>query len=293
MRRAAILYGADDQQAARCAGEGRRLDSRRIYPALIFIPLFVFLVRYLPPVAFFALVTTAALLALAEFYRLHFRDARVPVAMALGLAAGALLLISLQWPGSISERTVFLVALIAVLAYRLTSTRELKQGLVDSAVLMFGVLYIGLTLGHLLLTRALEGGEFLIFFVFLVTWAGDTGAYYIGLRLGHRKLAPVISPNKTVEGLVGGLGFAIISALLARAWFLPTFSIADCLATGFLLTLAGLLGDLSESALKRSAGVKDTGALIPAHGGMLDRLDSLLFAAPAFYYYVTLVKGAA
>jgi phosphatidate cytidylyltransferase len=140
------------------------------------------------------------------------------------------------------------------------------------------------------LTRALEGGEFLIFFLVLVTWAGDAGAYYTGRSLGRRQLAPVISPNKTVEGLLGGLILAVAAALVARAWFLPSFSVADCVAIGLLLTMAGALGDLTESVLKRSAGVKDSGTVIPAHGGMLDRLDSLLFAAPAFYYYVTLVK---
>jgi phosphatidate cytidylyltransferase len=141
------------------------------------------------------------------------------------------------------------------------------------------------------LTRALDGGEFLVFFVVLVTWAGDTGAYYVGMSLGRHQLAPVISPNKTVEGLMGGLLLALAMAVVASLWFLPSLTLADCLATGLLLAGAGLLGDLVESALKRSAGVKDSGMLIPGHGGMLDRLDSLLFTAPIFYYYVTLVKG--
>ncbi|MBM4124999.1 MAG: phosphatidate cytidylyltransferase, partial [Nitrospira sp.] len=163
----------------------------------------------------------------------------------------------------------------------------------DSAVLVFGILYIGLTMGHLLLTRSLAEGEFLIFFLVLVTWAGDTGAYYAGVSLGRRKLAPVISPNKTLEGLLGGLLLAILVSIGAGLWFLPSFSLTDCLALGLVLTLTGMVGDLAESVLKRSAGVKDSGSLIPAHGGMFDRLDSLLFTAPAFYYYVTLIKGTA
>jgi len=269
----------------------RRLDGRRVYPALVFIPLFYVLVRHFPPSVFFVLVTATALLALAEFYRLHFREGSDRAATGLGLGLTGLLLASLQWPGIISERSIFLLAVAVVLTYRLVSPREVTQGLVDSAVLLFGVLYIGLTMGCLLLTRALSNGEFLIFFLLLITWAGDTGAYYAGISLGRRKLAPVISPNKTVEGLIGGLMLAVLVSVGARFWFLPSFSLADCLATGLLLTGAGVLGDLAESALKRSAGVKDSGSLIPAHGGMLDRLDSLLFTAPAFYYYVTLVKG--
>lgn len=288
-----------DRQADPGAREHERKspDNRRLYVALVFLPLFYLLVRYAPPFAFFLLVAAAALLALGEFYRLHFRDDSRRGAMLIGLASAAAWLIALQWPGLVSDRTVVLAILVAALAYQVgagvaRSARGLHQSLVDSAVLLFGVVYVGLTMGYLLLTRALPGGEFLVFFVFLVTWAGDTGAYYAGTRLGRRRLAPMISPNKTVEGLIGGLVLGILGALLGRAWFLPSLSIADCLAIGFLLTAAGVLGDLSESVLKRGAGVKDSGALIPAHGGMLDRLDSMLFAAPAFYYYMTLVKGA-
>lgn len=270
------------------------LDGRRVYAALVFAPLFYVLVRHGTPVAFFTLVTAAALLALVEFYRLYFLNQRVPiVAMALGLSLSGLLLASFQWPDLISERVVLLLGLMAVLMYRLGSRRSLSQSLIDSAVLIFGILYIGLTLGHLLLTRAQEGGQFLIFFVVLVTWASDTGAYYVGRTLGRHRLAPMVSPNKTVEGLIGGLVLAVLLALAARAWFLPSFTVADCLATGVLLSLAGSLGDLAESVLKRSAGVKDSGTILPGHGGMLDRLDSLLFTAPVFYYYVLFVKGSA
>ncbi len=279
------------QTPSEAAAIKKRVDGRRLYAALIFIPLFYVLVRYFPPIFFFGLVVGAALLAQFEFYRLHFRDDRVPVLAALGLGTGAVLLASLQWPGTLPERAVLLVALIAALTSRLVATSELKRSLVDSSVMVFGVLYVSLTLGHLLLTRTLPGGEYLIFFLVLVTWAGDTGAYYAGVTLGRHKLAPVVSPNKTIEGLLGGLVLAVVVAFIAQRWFLPTFTILDCVATGLLLTGVGVLGDLSESAMKRSAGVKDSGAVIPAHGGMLDRLDSLLFTAPTFYYYMTLVKG--
>lgn len=299
MTRGSVGCGADDKQPHELpvtAGRPtapRRLDLRRFVVAAIFVPLIYALIRYFPPVVFFVLVTTTALLALVEFYRLYFRDRPATLIITLTLGAGftTLLLISLQWPELLSERTVLLLTVGAALASRLLLTRELSHSLVDSAVLVSGVLYIGLMLGHLLLMRALPEGVFLIFFVVLVTWAGDTGAYFIGTTLGYRRLAPVISPNKTIEGLVGGVAFAVSAALIARYWFLPSFSVADCLATGILLALAGALGDLAESALKRSAGVKDSGALLPSHGGMLDRLDSMLFTAPAFYYYVTLIKG--
>jgi phosphatidate cytidylyltransferase len=174
----------------------------------------------------------------------------------------------------------------------LASRQDLRRAVMQSAVLVTGVLYIGLTLGCLLLTRALPEGEFLVFFVVLVTWAGDTGAYISGKTMGRHPLAPVISPKKTVEGLIGGVVLALVVAALSRLWFLPAVSLLDAVVLAALLTLAGLLGDLAESAIKRSVNQKDSGRLIPGHGGMLDRLDSLLFTAPCFYYYVTLVKGS-
>jgi phosphatidate cytidylyltransferase len=271
----------------------RRWDNRRVYVALLFVPLFYALVRHAHPLAFVALVMAAALQSVAEFYRLHFREEGLPsAAMTVGFGATTLVLASFQWPGSLSGHTLALVIVIGALMHRLFARRSVTHGLMDPAIIVFGPLYIGLCLGHLLLVRAMPDGEFLIFGLFLVTWAADTGAYYAGTSLGRHKLAPAISPNKTVEGFAGGLAAAILSAFLAQAWFLPSLTGADCVALGFLLTIAGLLGDLAESAMKRGAGVKDSGSLIPGHGGILDRLDSLLFTAPAFYYYVFLVKGA-
>jgi phosphatidate cytidylyltransferase len=270
---------------------GRRLDPRRVLSAAVFLPLFYLLVRYGPPVGFFALVWTVTLLALAEFYRLHFGPQAGFSSQWLGLGCATLLLIGLQWPGVAPGELVLVLALAAILVSRLASGDALKQGLVDAAVLLFGVVYVGLLLGHLLLTRALPKGEWLVFYLVLVTWAGDTGAYYVGMTVGKRKLAPQISPNKTMEGLLGGVALAVLAALAGRLWFVSAFSLSDCVALGLLLALAGVAGDLVESALKRSVGVKDSGALIPGHGGMLDRLDSMLFTAPTFYYYVTLTQG--
>lgn len=270
----------------------RRWDGRRVYAALVIIPLLYALVRYAPPEGFFVLIATAALLTVAEFYRLHFREHGLPAAvMTLGFSITILLMASMQWPSGIPDRAFVLAIVIIALIHRLYARRTMTQGLMDPAIVAFGPLYIGLCLGHLLLLRTMTEGEFLIVFVCMVTWMADAGAYYVGMSLGRHKLAPSISPNKTVEGFIGGLAFAVITALVARVWYLPSFTMVDSVVTGCLLTVAGLLGDLAESAMKRGAGVKDTGGLIPGHGGMLDRLDSLLFTAPAFYYYVTLMKG--
>jgi phosphatidate cytidylyltransferase len=113
----------------------------------------------------------------------------------------------------------------------------------------------------------------------------DTGAYYVGSKLGSHKMAPVISPRRAGRGRSGGILGSVIAALVAHAWFFQRLSIAHALVIGVLLCVAGIVGDLAESVLKRAAGVKDSSALLPGHGGVLDRVDSLLVAAPVLYYY--------
>ena len=264
---------------------------RRVLAQGAEVPIFFFLVRDLGPVAFFVLVVISGMFAVGEFYRLHVGPASWPWWGWAGVAFTGLFLGSTQWPGLLSERTVLAGTLSSALCMPLFSGKPLKDSLLDGMVLIMGVLYVGLSLGYLLLTRAQPDGTMLIFFVVLVTWAGDTGAYIAGKSLGRHALAPIVSPKKTYEGLAGGIVLACLAAVVARAWFLPRFSLVDCLALGLLLTIAGLIGDLAESAMKRHAGFKDSGALIPGHGGMLDRLDSLLFTGPAFYYYVAIVAN--
>lgn len=271
---------------------GRQEAMRRILATVLFAPLFYLLVRYLPPVAFFALVSAAGLLAVGEFYRLCWPERQWPLGIGIGCAATLALLCSAQWPGLISDRLLLLLAVLAAASLPLVSHLDLGRAVMQSAVLIMGVLYVGLTLSCLLLTRALPDGEFLVFFVVLVTWAGDTGAYISGKMMGRHPLAPIISPKKTIEGFIGGMGLALVVAVTSRQWFLPSITLTDTIVLAGLLTSAGLLGDLAESAIKRSVHQKDSGSLIPGHGGMLDRLDSLLFTAPCFYYYVTLVKGS-
>lgn len=269
----------------------KRFDARRLGVALLLIPLLYLSIRYLPPQAFFTLVVASAILSLREFYRLHFAEERALMEVSLGAGLTLLLLVNLQWPALIPTGALWFLVLFLILATRLMSRRDLRHCLSDTGVLVLGILYVGLTLGHLLLIRALDGGIFLIFFLLLVTWSGDAGGYFAGRTLGRHQLAPVISPNKTVEGLVGGLLLALGAALLARHWFLPSLTLRDCVILGLGLAATGAIGDLAESIMKRSAGVKDSSHLIPGHGGLLDRLDSLLFTTPTFYYYVTLVKG--
>ncbi len=276
------------QQAEPTRTAASRFDPRRIYTILVLVPLLYAVIRYLPPLVFSGVVVLGGALALFEFYRLCFGDRSHFWMIGIGLTGFAALILGAHWPGVIVP--TLLATLVCTISVPLFSGSPLEQSLRDGAMTLFGILYLGLTLSTLSMTRLLPQGEWLIFFLLMVTWASDTGAYYIGTLYGRHRLAPTISPKKTVEGLVGGLISAILVAYAARWWFFPDFSGLDCIILATLLTLSGLWGDLTESAMKRSVGMKDSGGILPGHGGMLDRLDSLLFTAPVFYYYVTIVS---
>jgi len=265
-----------------------RFDPRRIYTILVLAPLLYAVIRYSPPLAFSGVVVLAGGLALFEFYRLCFGARSHSWLIGIGLTGFAALILGTHRPDIIVP--TLLATLVCIISVPLLSRSPLEQSLRDGAMTLFGVLYLGLTLGTLSMTRLLPLGEWLIFFLLLVTWASDTGAYIVGTLYGRHRLAPTISPKKTVEGLVGGLIAAIIAGYAARWWFLPDLSGLDCLILATLLTITGFWGDLTESAMKRSVGMKDSGGILPGHGGMLDRLDSLLFTAPVFYYYVTMAS---
>jgi phosphatidate cytidylyltransferase len=276
------------QQAEPTPVTASRFDPRRIYTFLVLAPFLYAVIRYLPSLAFSGIVVLAGGLALFEFYRLCFGDRSHSWLIGIGLTGFAALILGTHRPDIIVP--TLLATLVCIISVPLLSRSPLEQSLRDGAMTLFGVLYLGLTLGTLSMTRLLPLGEWLIFFLLLVTWASDTGAYLVGTLYGRHRLAPTISPKKTVEGLVGGLIAAIITGYAARWWFLPELSGLDCLILATLLTITGLWGDLTESAIKRSVGMKDSGRILPGHGGMLDRLDSLLFTAPVFYYYVTMAS---
>ena len=185
------------------------------------------------------------------------------------------------------DLTYLLITLapISLLTGRLIQRGDLLEATQEAFNTFFGIFYIGWLLSHFLLLRGLESGESYVFFVLLVTWFGDTGAYYGGRYLGRHKLAVRISPQKTVEGALAGLMGSLLGAWIVRQYFLPSWGVGRFLGAGLLLGGLGQVGDLSESLIKRGMGTKDSGGLLPGHGGILDRVDSLLFAAPAMYYY--------
>jgi phosphatidate cytidylyltransferase len=180
------------------------------------------------------------------------------------------------------------VFVIAVLAAEMFKGAPFDKMLGSAGTTVLGVLYVVLLGGHLVALRMgfdQRLSAHLLFFFFLVIMGSDTGAYYTGRAFGRHKLAPQVSPGKTWEGAVGGMLASLLMALAAHYWFFPGLSLKAALPLAAAMNIFGVVGDLTESALKRSAGAKDAAQILPGHGGLLDRLDSLLFNAPVIYYF--------
>lgn len=266
------------------------MHSRRILVAAVVLPLLILLIKFLPSGLFFFLVLFAALGAQYEFYRIY-RSENCLGMILFGLSCTSLLLAHFYYPGFPGERESLTLLVAVILLHQLAAKRNLSSTLTDASVTLMGVFYVGWLMGHLILIREVGGGEDLILFLLLVTWAGDAGAYYFGKAFGRRPLAPRVSPNKTIEGALGGLASGVAVVWLGQQIFLPMLSMGEVVFLGLFLGVLGMFGDLTESMFKRSAGIKDSGGWIPAHGGLLDKVDSLLFTAPALYYYLLWVKG--
>jgi phosphatidate cytidylyltransferase len=171
--------------------------------------------------------------------------------------------------------------IIAITTFRLFSKRTAERSLADLGPLAFGIIYIpGLLIPQWLLR--LEGIEW-IFFLYLCVWTSDTTAYYVGKTFGKQKLYPEISPKKTVQGAFGSVAGGCIAAAICGLWFLSSAQMTVLLGMGLVIGGISIVGDLVESMFKRDADIKDSGGLIPGHGGVLDRFDSVLFAGPALY----------
>lgn len=177
-----------------------------------------------------------------------------------------------------------LIALIVLFVAWAKSEENLRPGFDRAVYTLFGSIYVGGLLGFFLQLCDPRMGSKYVFFVFLVVWMGDISGYFVGKAIGRRKLAPKISPGKTVEGALANTLGGVAGGALAIGLFLPSLGWGHGLLVALICAIIGQLGDLFESLLKRSAGVKDSGTIIPGHGGVLDRVDSLLFAAPAFFY---------
>jgi phosphatidate cytidylyltransferase len=253
----------------------------RVLVTVVGLPVVLYLV-YLGEWWLFGLAVFAALVALHELYAMA-RGLRPLVLAGYAGALATLLGAHLGGPEWMSGGFM-LTLVLAFLLYGIAETRQTATVTMGSTVL--GVAWIALALGHLLLLRDLpEHGRLAVFTVLLAVFADDTAAYLVGRLLGRHKLAPALSPGKTWEGFLAGTAAAIAVAFFAL-YEQDFLTIPESIALGFAIALAGAAGDLFESALKRDLQVKDSGQLLGGHGGMLDRIDALLFAVVASFYVV-------
>lgn len=299
---------------------------KRVLTAVVLVPL-VLLAAFRAPLWLFALLVAAVIvLALHEYLGIADAAGLKPfkwLTYIMGVGPFAVLWIS-GWPterayNKISFGLLFLplwltvlMAAVVILGVSLVFRRDLSMGLASAAASVFGVLYVGVSLSLLVCLRA--DIKILVVFVLFSVWAGDIAAYYVGRSIGKHKLAPVVSPNKSWEGAIASVIASILLAALVfhfqpqisklfregyreAYWLFPYPSAfvrplrpswVHILGLGILTNVAAQFGDLFESALKRGANLKDSGTLLPGHGGVLDRIDALLFAIPVVWYYANL-----
>jgi phosphatidate cytidylyltransferase len=280
------------------------MNSRLITAAIALPVLIASVVVPQLQILFVVLAAAAIVVALYEFWFLARRvGAKPDVVVGYAGTAALLVIFIFNW-----LELLYLVVpmfVVAALVAEMLRGAPFDKMVLSVGSTMLGVFYVAFLGGHLLATRTgfahvyaapetfLVGEAFvskslsthLLCFFFLVLMGSDTGAYYTGRLLGRHKLAPTVSPGKTWEGAAGGFAASLLAAALAHYWFFPELALGAAMGLAAVMNVLGVVGDLTESALKRGANAKDAAQILPGHGGLLDRLDSLLFNAPLIYYF--------
>jgi len=272
----------------------------RLITAVVVIPVLLYLF-YIGGLPFIILIEFVIAIGMSEYYNMVQNKALSPDRFAGVLAALALGAVAAT--GRLDYMAAALTVLVLlILANRLWSL-DLNNAVTGMGVTLFGVIYIGWMLSHAILLRfpgtppdGIDLGLFFITLAIAATFMADAGAYFTGKSLGKKKLLPLVSPGKTVEGAIGGVvggTIGVIGTKLVFDWFIfcepgTGMPLVHCLLLGPVLVVASICGDLTESMMKRDAGIKDSGNIVPGHGGIMDRLDSILFAVPLTYYYLRL-----
>lgn len=280
------------------------MTRTRVLTAVVLVPLVVAAVWWGPPWLIALLVAASTFLCLREFFQVC-RQAGLPAGERTTLFCSALILLG-QWAGrSVPSgdagstgsllppvELMLFVCLLVLSGQVLASGSDFKKALSTFSVSLAGLLLIALPLSYLILIRgdSPRGREFILF-VLAIVWAGDTVAYFVGRALGKHPLAQNVSPKKTWEGAVGNVLASAAVGYLFSLRLSPEFRV-HMMVLAVLASLAGQAGDLVESAFKRGAGVKDSGTLVPGHGGVWDRLDALIFAAPVAWWYLSSLLGS-
>ncbi len=263
----------------------------RILTALALGAVMLLVLFFAGPLGLSVLVALVAGFAVAEFYRLERQEHRKPNEV-FGVAAAACMPVAAALFPAQGLVAVVTALVVASLLWHLAF---LQVTTADTATTVFGALYVGFTLSHLVLLRALPDGVVLVLVTFVSVWANDVFAYFIGVGVGRHKMAPHVSPHKSWEGFLGGAVCALLVWLAAYSLSQTPLggtglSLAWHAVIGLAVPLAALVGDLVESRFKREASAKDSGALLPGHGGFLDRFDSMIVVSVTVYYLVVLAR---
>lgn len=255
----------------------------RLLTAAVALPLLAWLVCCAPLWLFTSVLLGCTGLGLYEYFSLARAHNSLPP--ALGLAWGMAVALSVLSPHAFLAGAALAAGLFLTFCVALRDTQPARAlvGISDS---LLGVVYVGFLLPHLILIRGGPEGAAWVFFVLLVAMLGDSAGYAVGRIWGKRKLIPHISPGKTIEGSMGAILGNLCAAGLSWVWLLSPRSLVEIICLALITGVLAQVGDLCESALKRAFGAKDSGAFFPGHGGMLDRVDSLLFPAAFIHYYV-------
>jgi phosphatidate cytidylyltransferase len=260
------------------------MHLKRLIVAAALLPLLFFYVMYLPQGFFFILLVAVSFLGTFEFYSMYqVKGVLRNACLALGVF---ILGVSYVSPEHLPHALV--ASCMGIMAIRLLTKRDPLSSLHDIAAPVVGLLYIPGFLSYQVYVR--NAGPEWIIFLFATVWASDSAAYYIGKGMGKRKLYKEVSPNKTVAGAVGSVAGGALGALILRALIVPQIAPLTAVFIGAMIGIISIAGDLVESMFKRDAGVKDSGVLIPGHGGILDKIDGALFAGPLLYWILT-VQG--
>lgn len=265
----------------------------RILTAVIGIPVAIYIINY-GTWLFAAAVALLAVVAWHEFAKMMYAK-DINVQYGIGLFC-IILALACTWLGNEQELNMVILLLVLLIMTKTVISHK-DFGIIDAAITLLGTLYVGLPFSHLLLLRFTEQYQYIptilgnlstgaayLWLAFIGTWSSDTMAYFVGSMFGRHKLCPAVSPGKTYEGAAGGLVGSVIG--ITAMGTLCGLSLTHTLILGLLVGIAAPVGDLAESALKRFTGVKDSGNVLPGHGGVLDRFDAIMFAAPVVYYYV-------
>ena len=259
----------------------------RILTAVVGLPLLIAIIWFGEP-WFTIFMTIMAVIGIGEFYRLA-DGLEIRPLTYLGVVSVALIMVSPHIPYASTLRVLISAAIIISLIW-LLFLHPRDHAFTNWAWTIAGILYIGWMLSYWIELRGLDNGRGLVFLAMFTTFASDTGSFFIGRAWGKHSLAPSISAGKTKEGALGGLVSAVIASIIIAAIFRLPFAYWQIVIIGIIISLFAQFGDLVESLLKRNAGVKDAGKLVPGHGGVLDRMDSLIFTGVIVYYLVELIK---